>query len=149
MIVTILWRMENEPKASKDMTFTDVKDGRYYHDAVAWASEKGIVSGFSAEQFGPEKNITREQLAVILHNYAASKGYNIVVSGTPSGDLPANLSAFSDAGSIHKWGKDAMSWANAEGLINGTGSNLLNPLGDAQRSQVAAILQRFIENTAE
>lgn len=149
MIVTILWRMENEPKAAKEMTFTDVKSGKYYHDAVAWASEKGIVGGYSAEQFAPEDNITREQLAVILYNYAASKGYNMVVSAEPSGDLSANISAFSDAGKIHKWGKDAMSWANAEGLINGTGSNLLDPLGAAQRSQVAAILQRFVENTVE
>ncbi|MDD4389564.1 MAG: S-layer homology domain-containing protein [Eubacteriales bacterium] len=153
MIVTILWRMENEPKVSTGMTFADVKSGKYYYDAIAWACEKGIVSGYSAEQFAPEDSITREQLAVILYNYAASKGYNMVVSGTPSrdasGDLPANLSAFSDAGMIHKWGKEALSWANTEGLINGTGSNFLNPLGDAQRSQVAAILQRFIENTAE
>lgn len=149
MIVTILWRMENQPKTEKEITFTDVKNGKYYHDAVAWASEKGIVVGYSADKFGPEDSITREQLAVILHNYAASKGYTTGVSAGPTGELPANLSAFSDAGKIHKWGKDAMSWANAEGLINGTGSDLLDPAGTAQRSQVAAILQRFAENTAK
>lgn len=141
MIVTILWRMENEPKAAKAIAFTDVKNGKYYHDAVAWASEKGIVGGYSSDRFGPEDNITREQLALILYNYAASKGYKT--------DTAADLSAFSDAGKIHKWGKDALSWANAEGLINGTGSNLLNPLGAAERCQVAAILQRFVENTTK
>ncbi|MDD2190412.1 MAG: S-layer homology domain-containing protein [Eubacteriales bacterium] len=149
MIVTILWRMENEPKASKKMTFADVKNGKYYHDAVAWASEKGIVGGYSAEEFGPENDITREQLAVILHKYAESKGFITDISAEPTGELPASISAFSDAGKIHSWGKEALSWANAEGLINGTGDNLLDPAGAAQRSQVAAILQRFIENTAK
>lgn len=149
MIVTTLWRMENQPKAAKTITFNDVKSGKYYHDAVAWASEKGIVSGYSADKFGPEDKITREQLAVILQNYAASKGYTTGVSAGPTGELPANLSEFSDAGKIHKWGKDAMSWSNVEGLINGTGSDLLDPASAAQRSQVAAILQRFVENTAK
>jgi|GEM_PF-3037122 len=138
MIVTTLWRMENQPKAVKESTFTDVKSGKYYHDAVAWAAEKGIVSGYSADKFGPEVKITREQLAVILHNYATGKGYKIGTAG--------DLSVFSDAGAIHQWGKEAMAWANGEGLINGTGNNLLNPAGTAERGQVAAILQRFVEN---
>ena len=141
MIVTILWRMENQPKAAKEITFTDVKNGKYYHDAVAWASEKGIVGGYSAEQFGPNDNITREQMAVILFNYASYKGYKTQTS--------AELSGYSDSGSLHKWSKDAMSWANGESLITGTGSNLLNPLGAAERCQVAAILQRFVENTVK
>lgn len=140
MIVTTLWRMENQPKAIKESTFADVKSDKYYHDAVAWASEKGIVSGYSAEKFGPEDSITREQLAVILHNYAAGKGYKIGTAG--------DLSVFSDAGSIHKWGKEAMAWASGEGLINGTGNSLLDPSGTAERSQVAAILQRFVEKIA-
>jgi hypothetical protein len=141
MIVTILWRMENQPKAEKDIAFTDVKNGKYYHDAVAWASEKGIIKGYSAERFAPEENITREQLAVILHNYAASKGHKTGVS--------TELSVFSDAGKIHSWSKDAMSWANAEGLMNGTGRNLLDPRGNAERCQVAAILQRLTESTVK
>jgi len=141
MIVTILWRMENEPEASKEIAFADVKTGKYYYDAVAWASEKGIVGGYSNERFGPEDNITREQLAVILYNYAASKGYDT--------GRAADLSSFGDAGSIHSWAKDAMSWATAEGLISGKGNNLLDPLGAAERCQVAAILQRFMENTVK
>ena len=132
--------MENQPKAIKESTFADVKSGKYYHDAVAWASEKGIVSGYSAEKFGPEDSITREQLAVILHNYAAGKGYKTSAAG--------DLTAFNDAGSIHEWGKEAMAWASGEGLINGTGNSLLDPAGTAERSQVAAILQRFVEKIA-
>jgi hypothetical protein len=141
MIVTILWRMENQPSSEKEMTFTDVKSGKYYWDAVAWASEKGIVSGYSDERFGPEDNITREQLAVILHNYAVSKGI-----GTES---TADLAGFVDSTNIHDWALDAMMWANGEGLINGVGNSKLSPLGSAERCQVAAILQRFILNLAE
>jgi len=117
-----------------------VKSGKYYHDAVVWAAEQGIVSGYSPDKFGPEDKITREQLAVILQNYAAIKGYKTSTAG--------DLSAFSDAGAIHKWGKEAMAWANGEGLINGTGNNLLDPSGTAERSQVAVILQRFVEKIA-
>jgi hypothetical protein len=141
MIVTILWRMENESKAAKDVAFTDVKSGKYYHDAVAWASEKDIVGGYSADKFGPEDNITREQLAVILHNYAVIKGYKT--------DAAADLSAFGDAGKAHSWSKDSLSWASGKGLIKGSENNLLDPLGSAERCQVAAILQRFVENTVK
>ena len=141
MIVTILWRMENQPSSEKEMTFTDVKSGKYYWDAVAWGSEKGIVSGYSENRFGPEDNITREQLAVILHNYAISKGI-----GTES---TADLAGFVDSTTIHDWALDAMMWANGEGLINGVGNSKLSPLGSAERCQVAAILQRFILNSAE
>ena len=139
MIVTILWRMENLPKAKKEITFTDVKNGKYYHDAVAWASEKGIVAGYSSERFGPEDNITREELAVILQNCSASKGIET--------DATGDISVFSDAGTVHSWGRDAMIWAYAEGLIQGEGNDLLNPSGAAERCQVAAILRRFMENT--
>ena len=138
MIVTILWRMENQPLSEKEMTFTDVKSGKYYWDAVAWASEKGIVSGYSENRFGPEDNITREQLAVILHNYAVFKGMDT--------ESTADLSGFVDSTTIHDWALDAMMWAKGEGLINGVGNNKLNPLGSAERCQVAAILQRFIQD---
>lgn len=86
--------------------------------------------------FGPEDSITREQMAVILMNYAKYKGYDI--------SMKADLSKFADEESISPWAKDAISWANAEGLIQGSGSQLM-PVDNALRCQVAAILQRFIE----
>ena len=92
-------------------------------------------------RFGPEDNITREQLAVILHNYAVSKGIDT--------ESAADLAGFVDSTIIHDWALDAMMWANGEGLINGVGSSKLSPLGSAERCQVAAILQRFILNLAE
>jgi len=138
MLVTVLWRMEKEPIAKKDCEFKDVIASSWYASAVAWASEKGLVSGFGNGNFGAEDVITREQMAVILMNYAKYKGYE--VSST------VDIQSFGDSASISTWASDAMKWANAQKLISGTGDNLLTPKGEATRSQVAAILMRFIEN---
>jgi hypothetical protein len=135
MIVTILHRLEGAP-AGGNHGFDDVKDGMYYADAVAWAAENKIISGYSDDLFGPEDAITREQMAVILMNYAKLKGYDV--------SAKADLSKYSDAEIVSTWATDAMSWANAAGLIQGDGTKL-TPTGTATRAQAAAILQRFIE----
>jgi len=140
MIVTILHRLEGSPKADIDNGFTDVGAYKYYTDAVTWASENKIVSGYGNDIFGAENSITREQLAVILMNYAKYKGYDV--------SMRTDLSEFADGEHISTWAKDPMSWANAEGLIQGS-QNQLMPKGNAQRSQVAAILQRFLETIAK
>ncbi|HBC30691.1 MAG TPA: hypothetical protein DC024_05520, partial [Clostridiales bacterium] len=140
MIVTILHRLEGSPKANTANDFTDVGLDKYFTDAVAWASENKIVSGYGNGIFGYENSITREQLAVILMNYAKYKGYDV--------SMRSDLSEFADGEHISPWAKDAMSWANAVGLIQGS-QNQLMPTGNAQRSQVAAILQRFIETIAK
>ena len=140
MIVTMLHRLEGTPKVTAANEFTDVGSDKYYTDAVAWASDNTIVSGYGNGMFGPEDSITREQMAVILMNYAKYKGYDI--------SMKADLSKFADEESISPWAKDAMSWANAEGLIQGSGSQLM-PADNALRCQVAAILQRFIETIAK
>ena len=140
MIVTILHRLEGRPKSNAANVFTDVGADKYYTDAVAWARDNIIVSGYGNGMFGPEDSITREQMAVILMNYAKYKGYDI--------SMKADLSKFADEESISPWAKDAISWANAEGLIQGSGSQLM-PVDNALRCQVAAILQRFIETIAK
>ncbi|HHV04062.1 MAG TPA: hypothetical protein GXX64_09210, partial [Bacteroidales bacterium] len=140
MIVTILHRLEGRPKSDAANAFTDVGADKYYTDAVAWARDNIIVSGYGNGMFGPEDSVTREQMAVILMNYAKYKGYDI--------SMKADLSKFADGESISPWAKDAMSWANAEGLIQGSGSQLM-PVDNALRCQVAAILQRFIETIAK
>jgi hypothetical protein len=139
MIVTILYRLEGLPKTSAANPFDDVAADKWYTDAVVWAAEQGIVNGYGNGKFGPEDAITREQMAVILMNYAKVKGYDVSMS--------AKLSKYTDAGSISSWAKDAMSWASAIGLIQGDGVKLM-PSGNAIRCQAAAILQRFIENVA-
>jgi|LSQX01.2.fsa_nt_gb hypothetical protein len=135
MIVTILWRLENKPNSEKPTTFTDVAEGKWYYDAVAWAAEKGIVDGYSKDKFGPEDCITREQMSKILCSYAAYKSYDVSARG--------DLSVFIDSPS--GWALEYMQWAVAEGLLQGKGNNLLDPRGNTKRSECAAILQRFIE----
>ena len=140
MIVTILYRLENEPAVSGN-DFVDVNPSQYYADPIAWAAKNGIVTGYGDGTFGPDKSITREQLAAILYRYASYKGYDVSKS--------ADLSAYTDADSVSSYAKDAMAWANAEGLITGVTATTLNPTGTATRAQVATILMRFCENIAK
>lgn len=140
MIVTILHRLEGLTESSVVNPFDDVASGKWYTDAVLWATEQGIVKGYGNGQFGPEDDITREQMAVILMNYAKFKGFDVSMKG--------DLSKYMDAGSISSWAKDAISWANATALIQGEGVRLM-PTDNAERCHVAAILQRFIEDIAK
>ena len=137
MIVTILHRLEGTPAVSTSGTFADVTAGRYYTDAVEWASANGIVGGYGNGRFGPNDPITREQMAAILYRYAAYKEYD--VSGA------ADLSGYSDASSISSYARVAMQWANHSGLVNGTSDTTLSPQGSATRAQAAVILYRFCE----
>lgn len=140
MLVTVLWRFEGEPAAGNSV-FTDVAEDEWYTTAVAWAAEHNIVRGYGNGLFGTGDAITREQMALILINYASYKDIDISAS--------EDLGNFADNGSISSWARAAMQWANAEGYINGTGSDMLDPKGLASRCQVAAILQRFITDDAE
>ena len=137
MIVTILWRMENEPAAKHGCPFADVRRGSYYEQAIAWASENGIVTGFDASTFAPDRAITREQLAAILFRFAAYRGMDAVT-------LRENLSSFQDQAAISVYAVSALNWAVGEGLMQGTGDKL-EPTGSATRAQVAAMLRRFMQ----
>lgn len=137
MIVTILWRMENEPAAKHGCPFADVRRGSYYEQAIAWASENGIVTGFDASTFAPDQAITREQLAAILFRFAAYRGMDAVT-------LRENLSSFQDQAAISAYAVSALNWAVGEGLMQGTGDKL-EPTGNATRAQVAAMLRRFMQ----
>jgi len=137
MLVTILWRLENEPASAKTISFADVADGTWYAKAVTWASANNIVNGYEG-RFNPDGALTREQLAALLYRYAAYKNYDVSASDS--------LSAFADTPS--GWAQQGVSWAVAEGLIQGS-EGRLNPTGSATRAQAATILQRFMENTAK
>lgn len=137
MIVTILWRMENEPAAKHGCPFADVRRGSYYEQAIAWASENGIVTGFDSSTFAPDRAITREQLAAILFRFAAYRGMDAVT-------LRENLSSFQDQAAISAYAVSALNWAVGEGLMQGTGDKL-EPTGSATRAQVAAMLRRFMQ----
>ena len=141
MMVTILYRLENEPEAYKESGFTDVAEDSWYEDAVAWAAENGIVNGFPDETYGPELPITREQMAAILYRYAGYKGYDV-------GEA-ADLSGYTDAGDISGYAAEAMAWANAMGIITGRTETTLVPSATATRAEAAAILMRFCENVVK
>jgi len=134
-LVTLLYRMENEPSAPAN-AFSDVASGAWYENAVAWAAEKEIVLGMGEGIFAPDVNITREQIAVILYKYTKFKGGDV--------SKTADLTAFSDVQSISDWAKDAMSWAVAEGLIQGMGEGTVAPGANATRAQIATILMRYM-----
>lgn len=134
MIVTILHRYEGEP-AAPSSGFRDVAPEQYYAGAVSWAAATGVVNGIGDGLFGPNRMITREQMAAILYRYAQSKGLD--VSGK------ADLSAYTDAGQISAYAVDAMAWARHIGLIAGVDDRTLQPGGTATRAQVAVILMRF------
>ena len=138
MVVTVLYRIEGEPKAGAGEEFTDVADGQWYTDAVAWASANGIVLGYDNGKFGPSDTMTREQLAAVMYRYAEYKGLVSDVSG--------DFSGYTDDGQISSWAVDAMKWATGTALITGTSETTLTPGGSSTRSQLAMILMRYCEN---
>ena len=138
MIVTILYRLEGTPSVSGASAFADVADTAYYADAVTWAAVNDIVAGYGDELFGPNDAITREQMATILYRYAQYKGYDTTAK--------ADLSQYADAARVGSWALEAIRWANAQGLVNGTSGTTLSPQGSATRAQVAVILTRFCQN---
>ena len=140
-LVTILYRLSGQPAPSGDSGFSDVETGTWYTDAVAWAAQNGIVNGVSDTQFVPGDDITREQLAVILYRYATYQGYDV--------SQRADLSGFVDAGTISTYAQEALSWANAQGLVLGFEDDSLRPQGTATRAQIAAVLMRFCQTVAE
>ena len=137
MVVTVLYRLENQPSTSA-ASFTDVASGAYYANAVAWANANGIVSGYGSGKFGPNDKVTREQLAAILYRYAQYKKYD--VSGAKS------LDGYTDAQSVSSYAVPALQWANAAGVVTGKSGSKLDPKGNATRAEVAAMLMRFCEN---
>lgn len=139
MLVTVLWRYEGEPHEGEN-TFTDVPDGQWYTDAVAWAAANGVVKGVGNEKFDPNGNVTREQMVTILFRYCGDKGFDT--------GARTNLGSFPDVGNVSAYAKVPLEWAVAEGIVNGSDGKLL-PKGNATRAQVAAILMRFIQNIAE
>lgn len=144
MIVTILYRLEGSPNIENEIwgyPFKDVDANAYYATAVYWARMNGIVAGYSDELFGPNDTITREQMATIQYRYAQYKGYDTTAK--------ADLSRFTDTAQVGSYAVEAIHWANAEGLVNGTSDTTLSPKGSATRAQVASILTRFCQNIAK
>ena len=138
MIVTVMYRLENEPNVNIDNSFKDVKSSDYYGNAIYWAKQNNIVTGYNSTTFAPNDNITREQMTAILYRYASYKGYSV--------DKTSDLSEFTDVSNINDYALKPVKWAVASNLISGMGDSTISPLGNASRAQIATILMRFIEN---
>lgn len=136
MLVTILWRSEGKPAASAQTSFTDVPAGAYYAEAVRWAAANGVVKGVSSTEFGPSKNITRQELVTILWRLAAKKGLNTSNAGL-------TVPEFADRSQIAAWAAEAMGWGCTRGILTGKSANRVDPTGTATRAEAAAMIVRF------
>ena len=138
MFVTALGRLAGiNPDSYKTGKFTDVKADAYYAPYVNWAAQNGIVEGVTATTFAPDTNINREQMAVIMANYAKKLGY----------DLPKTLQAvtFADNAQISSWAKNAVRTMQQAGILAGKNGNKFDPKGTATRAEIATVLRRFVE----
>ena len=136
MFVTVLGRMAGiDENANVSTGFTDVNVGAWYAAAVAWASGENIVMGTSETTFGPNGNVTREQMVVFLYRFARYLGLDVSFDASV-------LSQYGDSAAVSAWAADAMAWAIGHGIISGTGTGL-EPQAFATRAQVAQIILSF------
>ena len=135
MVAQVVYAMEGKPNVSYSDVFKDVKANDWFAPAVCWASQHGIVSGYTNGNFGPKDNVTREQMIAILYKYAGYRGGNINWRG--------DLTPFKDVSSISNYAEEPMSWAVGTGLLSGRENGMLDPKGTAVRSEVAQILMQF------
>ena len=135
----ILYRMNDTPDVEYKATFPDVADNVWYTDAILWAADTGVVTGYSdSGKFGPSDRINREQMAVMMYRYAKYKEYE--------SDAPADITGYADAGRVSAFAKEAMEWAVGNGIISGKdGGTVLDPQGNATRAECATIIMRFLE----
>ena len=141
MAAQLFYNLEGKPAVTGDSTFTDVTSGHWAVDAITWAAQNDIVAGIGGGLYDPDSNVTREQFAQMLYNYAQYKGYDLTATG--------DLTQFPDAGSISSWAETALSWANGNGLINGHENGTIDPKGSTIRAQAASIMANFDQNVAK
>lgn len=140
MLVTVLWRAENQPVVNYLMTFDDVDTSAYYGEAVRWAASEGLVKGYSDEEFASDKPISREEMAAIINRYADYKVLKL--------DTEGNLSKFTDEDMVSAWAKENVEWAVGNEILSGKGNGILDPQGNTTRAETAAILQRLNNGSA-
>ena len=146
MFATVLYRMAGEPGVKYTKKFSDVADGKWYSKAIIWASQKGIVSGYQNGTFGVEQNITREQIAKMLYEYAdKAAGYDV--------SQKKELTGFTDRQKMSPWAEKYLQWATAVSMITGKPNDdrsyRLDPKGEATRAECAAMLMRFQNKYAD
>ena len=140
MVATILYRIEGSPRVYGSSQFTDVKAGSWYEDAVIWATQNGIVEGYSKKEFGADDAVTREQLAAMLYRYADYCRCDL------SAGRYVDLSKFSDLHEISDYAIPALRWAVGEGILEGRTGKRLAPADTASRAEISMMLMRFCED---
>lgn len=134
----ILYNLEGTPDISEEdlgYPYEDVDADIWYTNAVYWARLTGVAEGDGDGTFRPEDDVTRQELAQMLYNYAEYKEYDLTAEG--------DLSRYPDSEKIAGWAEKAMSWANGNKLINGHDDGTIDPEGTAVRAQAASILTNF------
>ncbi len=142
MFATVLYRMAGEPEAVFRDKFTDVPAGKWYSDAIIWAYQNKVAAGYTDGSFGIDDNITREQIAKMLFEYAKVSEYDITERN--------DLGSFTDEADVSSWAVEYMQWAAAVKMITGKPNDdgktwRMDPKGDATRAECAAMLKRFAE----
>lgn len=132
--VTFLWRWMGKPQASLPHGFTDVPDGAYYEDAVAWAREAGITTGTTATSFQPHRTVNRGQITSMLWRMA----------GSPDGYEPGGFRDVEDDAHY----ADGVGWMVAHGVTTGRDEHTFAPLNAVTRGQTALFLHRLIQRPA-
>ena len=141
--ITVLYNLEGKPNTTFKNIFSDVKESDFFGPAVVWASTKNIVKGIGNGKFGPNQQITREELATMLYNYASYKKYSLQIDSYV-------LDKFADAGKVQSWAHKPVEWAVTQGVINGKGKNasgmdVLDPQGKATRAECAQMIKNLVE----
>lgn len=137
----VLYSAGGKEPVTYSAIFNDVPSGQWYTDAVLWAAENGIVSGYGNGEFGVGDRITREQLATMLYKYAEYRGFDTRARTT--------LSNFTDEAQVSSWAKEQLRWAVAYGIMSGKGNGTLDPKGTATRAECAAMIRTFMETFEE
>ena len=139
MLVTTLYRLADSPEAGEGSTFTDVAEGAWYADAIAWAQDVGIAKGITETRFAPNSNVTREQAATFLYRFVTEY---LKVESAESADL----SMYKDADKISSYAKTAVAWATAKNLFEGFPNGTLQPKDTLTRAQLAKLLTILDQN---
>ena len=133
MFVTVLYRMEGSPSVEgmQIPAFTDI-GAKWCYDAIIWAYNAGVTLGKTATTFAPNDSITRAEIVTMVYRYSGSP----TVSGVPN---------FTDAASVGAWARNAIIWATSVGVVNGYTDGSFGPNKTALRSEMAAMLHRYME----
>ena len=136
MAAVLLYHLAGNPEVSYAPIFDDVPEGQWYANATVWCAQKGIVSGIGNGQFGPAVIVTRQQMAVMLYNYAIMMGW--------TADERGDLSAFPDGGTVASWAETGMSWAVGAYIFGGNDQGMLMPDVETDRAQMVTIFRHFM-----